>query len=83
MDLFWLSLALDRLADVAMDMGRMDEAAAYQMEGLEWHLSTGQVWQTLGFIWSKAVYYPGLLGGAEAVVPILAMVYHHFKWGLV
>ncbi len=76
-DLFWISLALDTLADIALNMGRPDEAAAYQMEGLEWHLATGQVWQTLGFIWSKAVYYPQLLGGAEAAVPMLAMVYHH------
>ena len=47
------------------------------LDSLDWHLATGQVWQTLGFLWSRVVRDKQLLGQGETAVSILSMVYYH------
>jgi hypothetical protein len=76
-DLFWISLATDRLADIYLQMGQPGQAGAQHLDALEWHLAVGQVWQTLGNIWAKCVFNPQLLGGMETAVSFLAMIYYH------
>ena len=60
-----------------MLMDSPHEAVLQHLDTMEWHLAIGQVWQTLGFLWGKAVFYPQLLGGREKSVSIMSMVYHH------
>jgi tetratricopeptide (TPR) repeat protein len=76
-DLYWMSFAGDRLADIYLNMGRPDQAAFHLLDTLEWHLSIGQVWQTLGYLWSKPIRFDKLFGGVEKIVPIISMVYYH------
>lgn len=76
-DLYWISFAGDRLADAYLQMGRPDQAAAQLLDIFEWHLAIGQVWQTLGYLWSKPIRFSKLFGGWESVLPILTFVYYH------
>ena len=76
-DLYWISYAIDGLVYNSLDMGLPHEAARHQLDALEWHLAVGQVWQTLGYLFSKAGSFPHLFGGDEQAVAIISMVYHH------
>ena len=78
-DLYWIGFAGDRVADVYMQMGQPDQAVTLLLDIFEWHLAIGQVWQTLGYLYSKPIRFSQLFGGREKVVPILAMVYHHSR----
>jgi tetratricopeptide (TPR) repeat protein len=75
--LYWLSHATHKLADISMEMGRPDEAARQLIDQLDWHLGLGQVWQTLGTLWSISVYQRNLFPDLETAVAITSMVYHH------
>lgn len=76
-DLYWITFAGDKLADVFSEMGEARRAAAQILDSLAWHLAIGQVWQTLGCLWSEMTKFPALFGGAEKIIAMLSMVFHH------
>lgn len=65
------------LADTYTQMGLLAEARRQHLDGLEWHLAIAQVWQTLGYFYAEAIYYPEMIGGQAAAVTLLAMITHH------
>jgi DNA-binding SARP family transcriptional activator/predicted ATPase len=75
--LFLIGSATLRLAQIRLEMGLPQAAAAHLLDNLDWHLAIGQVWQTLGAIFSVLVEFTPLFGGGETAVPILSMVHHH------
>ncbi len=76
-DLFWITHSNQVLTMAYMQRGLWREACLPLLDVLEWHLSIGQVWQTLGFLWNMGACYEQLLGGRESAVAILSMVFHH------
>lgn len=64
------------LAEIRLQMGLPQMAADHLFDDLQWHLAIGQVWQTLGAIYSVLLEFTSLFG-SETVVPIVSMVYHH------
>lgn len=76
-NLLAISFAADKLTDIYWKIGRFDQAGLQQLGVLSWHLSIGQVWKTLGFIWGIIVRYPQFFSEGEAAVSFLSMVYHH------
>ena len=76
-DLYWISTGADRIADVYVHTGQLGMARLQNLDVLEWHLAIGQVWQTLGFLTARSVWFTELMGDKESSVQILSMVYHH------
>ncbi len=72
-----ISHSLIGMADTYTQMGLFTEAKRQHLAGLEWHLAIGQVWQTLGYLYSQAVSYAEMLGGQETAVTLLSMITHH------
>ncbi|MCL4803484.1 MAG: AAA family ATPase [Anaerolineae bacterium] len=64
------------LAKIRLQMGLPQMAADHLFDDLQWHLAIGQVWQTLGAIYSVLLEFTSLFG-SETAVPIVSMVYHH------
>ena len=75
--LLWHSFIHDELVQTYVLMGRSDEANLLHIDGLEWHLAIGQVWQTLGYLWARSAFHPETIGGAKTAVTIISMAYHH------
>lgn len=75
-NLMWIGDAYSRLAGIYQKMDRPHWAAYALLECLDWHLAIGQIWQTLGFLWSTAVFFTELLG-FDLGLQILSMVYRH------
>ena len=76
-NLYQITIAADKLAEIYMEIGQQDLASGQQFDALEWHLALGQEWQTLGFIHSRVAEHPELFADQETAVSILSMVYHH------
>ncbi len=76
-DLYWISFASDRLADIYLKVGSISQAQAQLLDCLEWHIAIGQTWKTLGFLWSKTVRFPQIFAREDLVIPINSMVFHH------
>ena len=76
-DLYWISQAADGLASIYVQLAMPTEARRQQLDALDWHLTIGQEWQTLGYLVSLALDRPELWGGDDEVVALLSMVYHH------
>ncbi|MCB8984877.1 MAG: AAA family ATPase [Ardenticatenaceae bacterium] len=72
-----ISSSLVGLADTYTQMGLLAEAKRQHLDGLEWHLAIGQVWQTLGYLYYEAIYHPEMIGGQATAVTLLAMITHH------
>jgi predicted ATPase/DNA-binding SARP family transcriptional activator len=78
-DPFFVTLANQMLASIYLEMGDPCAAGDPLCDSLDWHVATAQVWQTLGAVFGTSLAFPQLLGGAETVVPLLSMVYHHLQ----
>ena len=76
-DLFWVSHAHMTLAETYTAMGQFDKARQMGLNDLEWHLTIGQTWQTLGYFWALASWRTESIGGAETAVSLLSFVYQH------
>ena len=75
--LYLIGAATSRLAEINLAMGLPQAAAEHVLDNLEWHLAIGQVWQTLGAMFSVVLEFMPLFGGGKETVPILSLVYHH------
>ncbi len=76
-DLYWISTANIKLADIYLSIDQPRQAALRHLDTLNWHLAVGQIWQTLGNLFALCAFNPNLIGGREAAAPILSTVYHH------
>lgn len=76
-DLWWISNSLRLLAGTYAHMGLPRQALAQLLDILEWHLSIGQEWQSLGFLWSIVLDFPQYVSDWDTAVTILSIVYHH------
>jgi hypothetical protein len=76
-DLHWIGTVVTRLTRVYLHQGLPHEAGLQLLDGMEWHLALGQDWQMLGFLGVTSIVFPELVGGDEATVTILSMMYHH------
>ena len=76
-DLYSISTILYSLADTYLRMEQPEEAKKHQLDALEWHLAIGQIWQTLGFLYSAMIKIPQFINDKETTVSIFAMIYHH------
>jgi DNA-binding SARP family transcriptional activator/predicted ATPase len=76
-NLKWTGHAVYRTVSIFLRMDRPDQAGYQLLDFLDWHLAIGQVWQTLGCLWSEAADFPQLIGGFEKAVAIMSMVFHH------
>jgi hypothetical protein len=58
-------------------MKRPNQAGQYLLDQLDWHLTIGQLWQTLGTLWGISVFHRHLFPDWKTAVSITSMVYHH------
>lgn len=75
--LYLIGAATSRLSQINLAVGLPKAAAENLLDNLDWHLAIGQVWQTIGAMYSVALSFPQLFGGNEKAVSILSMAYHH------
>lgn len=69
--------SLSELAQTYALMGQLDAAKQQHLSALEWHLAVGQMWQTLGQLYSQVINIPEWLGGQATAVACLSMITHH------
>ncbi|WP_374689090.1 AAA family ATPase, partial [Promineifilum sp.] len=76
-NLYGISVAAYRLAEMSIQAERPVEAARHLLDALDWHVAIGKGWQTSGCLMSLHISFAPLFGGGERAVPVLSMVYHH------
>ena len=73
-DLYWIGHSIDKLAEICLAMEQPNQARAYLLDKLEWHLAIGQLWQNT---W---IYDRVFACISPACLKIVITLYLYYQW---